>query len=78
MDAMSKVTVRSLRQRSPAQCSSQVGWLRSAMHLMSSWIQRSSQRRRLAALSDREPKDLGLTRHDALHEARKPFWRRQE
>lgn len=41
------------------------------------WRYRQVQRERaqLRALSDRELRDIGITRYDALCEARKPFWR---
>jgi uncharacterized protein YjiS (DUF1127 family) len=45
------------------------------IRLVSVWIERERQRRRLAGLSDRSLKDIGISRYDALHEARKPFWR---
>ncbi|MEO1090333.1 MAG: DUF1127 domain-containing protein [Pseudomonadota bacterium] len=38
------------------------------------WYIRSKQRRALAELDDRMLRDLGLTRHDVLKEAAKPFW----
>jgi uncharacterized protein YjiS (DUF1127 family) len=33
------------------------------------------ERAQLRALSDRELRDIGISRYDALREARKPFWR---
>jgi len=33
------------------------------------------ERVRLRELSDQELRDIGLSRYDALQEARKPFWR---
>ena len=41
------------------------------------WHYRQVQRERaqLWALSDRDLHDIGLSRYDALREARKPFWR---
>ncbi len=39
-------------------------------------MERSSQRRALAALDHRLLADIGLTRAQALAEARKPFWRK--
>ncbi len=47
-----------------------------ALRILSVWIERARQRRCLAGLSDRSLKDIGISRCDALHEARKPFWRR--
>ncbi len=39
------------------------------------WRRRFHDRRALATLCDRSLRDIGLTRHDADREARKPFWR---
>ena len=33
------------------------------------------ERAQLRALSDRELRDIGISRYDAFHEARKPLWR---
>jgi uncharacterized protein YjiS (DUF1127 family) len=43
--------------------------------LVSVWHRRARQRSELAGLSDRELRDLALTRGQADYEARKPFWR---
>ena len=43
--------------------------------LISEWLHRIESRRDLAGLSDRELRDIGITRVDALGEADKPFWR---
>jgi len=41
------------------------------------WLYRQVQQERaqLRALSDRELRDIGISRSDALREAKKPFWR---
>jgi uncharacterized protein YjiS (DUF1127 family) len=39
------------------------------------WRRRSHERQMLMIMSDRLLRDIGITRHDALCEARKPFWR---
>jgi uncharacterized protein YjiS (DUF1127 family) len=52
------------------------GPIKDALRLPSVWIERARQRRCLAELSDRSLKDIGISRCDALREARKPFWRR--
>ncbi|MBV8534125.1 MAG: DUF1127 domain-containing protein [Alphaproteobacteria bacterium] len=41
------------------------------------WVYRQNHRERaqLRALSDRELRDIGISRCDALQEAKKPFWR---
>lgn len=46
-----------------------------ALRVLSFWIERARQRRCLGSLPDRFLKDIGVSRCDALHEARKPFWR---
>ncbi|MCB1870079.1 MAG: DUF1127 domain-containing protein [Gammaproteobacteria bacterium] len=38
------------------------------------WSELSRQRRELARLSDEMLKDIGISRIDALREARRPFW----
>ncbi|HZP75681.1 MAG TPA: DUF1127 domain-containing protein [Pseudolabrys sp.] len=43
--------------------------------LIGTWRRRARSRRELMARTDRELHDLGMTRHDASHEAAKPFWR---
>ena len=39
------------------------------------WLERMRQRRSLALMSDRDLKDIGINRYDALKEWEKPFWR---
>ncbi len=39
------------------------------------WNERQRQRHRLQEMSDRELKDIGLTRSELERERRKPFWR---
>jgi len=39
------------------------------------WQERASERHHLAQLSDRNLRDIGLSRADADLEADKPFWR---
>jgi uncharacterized protein YjiS (DUF1127 family) len=43
--------------------------------LLRRWRQRAYERRALLSLSDRELRDIGITRLDALREAEKPIWR---
>jgi uncharacterized protein YjiS (DUF1127 family) len=43
--------------------------------LIREWQRRARSRRELGALCDRCLRDIGATRYDAYHEARKPFWR---
>jgi len=43
--------------------------------LYKEWRCRARGRAELAALSDRELRDIGVTRYDARHEIGKPFWR---
>ncbi|MGB9366491.1 MAG: DUF1127 domain-containing protein [Xanthobacteraceae bacterium] len=45
-----------------------------AVSLIASWIERSRQRRLLAALDDHALRDIGITRVEAVREAEKPFW----
>ena len=41
---------------------------------MRRWQSLARQRRELAGLSDETLRDIGLSRVDALREARRPFW----
>jgi uncharacterized protein YjiS (DUF1127 family) len=43
--------------------------------LFQTWRRRSLDRRALAGMCNRSLRDIGITRSDALYEARKPFWR---
>jgi uncharacterized protein YjiS (DUF1127 family) len=43
--------------------------------LFKEWQRRAHGRAELAALSDRELRDIGVTRFDAGREIGKPFWR---
>lgn len=49
--------------------------LRGAVETLLAWQHRAAERQQLAALSDYDLKDVGLTRSDAQMEAQKPFWR---
>jgi len=49
--------------------------LRASAALVEGWLQRSRQRRALAELDDRQLRDIGVTRAQALAEAARPFWR---
>jgi uncharacterized protein YjiS (DUF1127 family) len=44
------------------------------LSLFSAWLQRAAERRYLAALSDRDLNDLGLTRSDVAPDAPPRFW----
>jgi len=46
-----------------------------AMMTLQRWMDRHSERKQLAQLDDHMLQDLGLTRHQALTEASKPFWK---
>jgi len=39
------------------------------------WVDRAAERRQLATMNERDLKDIGITRYDALKEWQKPFWR---
>ena len=39
------------------------------------FYQRANQRRQLVEMEDRVLKDIGISRSEALEEARKPFWK---
>jgi uncharacterized protein YjiS (DUF1127 family) len=42
--------------------------------LFRQWVQRSRQRRQLAALTPEQLRDIGITSEAAQREAAKPFW----
>ncbi len=50
--------------------------LADAIGVICLWMERGRQRRSLAALDDRQLRDLGLTRADVELECAKPIWRR--
>ena len=41
---------------------------------VAAWQQRSAGRRELANLTERDLRDIGITRNEAEAEANKPFW----
>jgi uncharacterized protein YjiS (DUF1127 family) len=51
------------------------GALASAVDTLLVWHDRARQRRALRAIGDDMLHDIGVSRIDALNEARKPFWR---
>jgi uncharacterized protein YjiS (DUF1127 family) len=50
------------------------GWRR-AIDAIVLWHRRNRERRELMRLSERELRDFGIGRSDAIVEAGKPFWR---
>jgi len=42
---------------------------------LSTWRDRSRAREQLMRLSERELKDMGISKYDAFYEWKKPFWR---
>jgi uncharacterized protein YjiS (DUF1127 family) len=49
--------------------------LSSLASTIAAWLDRQQGRRDLSELDDRLLADVGISREDALSEARKPFWR---
>lgn len=47
---------------------------RGILGLLLGWVDRSTQRGRLADMDDRMLQDIGVSREDALAEAKRPFW----
>jgi uncharacterized protein YjiS (DUF1127 family) len=43
--------------------------------LTATWRRRARDRYALLAMSERDLRDIGVTRFDAVREAEKPFWR---
>jgi uncharacterized protein YjiS (DUF1127 family) len=52
-----------------------IAWWHQGAQLIALWRRRAQERQALAAMGERDLRDIGLTSLDALHEARKPFWR---
>ncbi|WP_240782558.1 DUF1127 domain-containing protein [Roseococcus sp. SYP-B2431] len=48
--------------------------LRRLLSRLRRWRQQRLEAQELAALSDRELRDMGVTRYDARHEAREAYW----
>lgn len=44
-------------------------------YLAAEWRRRARSRMMLAQMSDRDLRDIGITRAEAAHESVKPFWR---
>jgi uncharacterized protein YjiS (DUF1127 family) len=63
-------------QTAVRKCERRASRLRQALALFDTWRQRLCDRRALALMDERSLRDVGLTRYDALYEARKPFWRK--
>jgi len=67
--------VRILRPNAIMRVSKLDETIRRIVALIQLWRQRSRARRELLARSERELRDIGITRCDAHQEAKKPFWR---
>ena len=44
-------------------------------YVATEWHHRARSRAALAQMSDRDLRDIGITRAEAAHESAKPFWR---
>ncbi|HUK59187.1 MAG TPA: DUF1127 domain-containing protein [Stellaceae bacterium] len=62
---------RSTLRRAPHAASRGALWY----ELFTTWLQRRRERAQLLQLTERELRDIGITRCDALREAAKPLWR---
>jgi uncharacterized protein YjiS (DUF1127 family) len=51
-------------------------FLAAVWRLVQVWKERSCQRRELEQLSTSLLKDIGVSKEDAINEARKPFWKK--
>jgi uncharacterized protein YjiS (DUF1127 family) len=71
---VSAPTVALPAQPAVRECKRPASHLRRVLALFDIWRQRLRDRRALALMDGRSLRDIGLTRCDALHEARKPFW----
>jgi uncharacterized protein YjiS (DUF1127 family) len=50
-------------------------WWHQGARLIALWHRRAQERQELTAMDERDLRDIGLSRLDALREANKPFWR---
>jgi uncharacterized protein YjiS (DUF1127 family) len=50
-------------------------WWRQGVRLIALWHRRAQERRALAMMDERDLRDIGISRLDALREANKPAWR---
>ena len=67
---------RALLQRAALRFrASVVGARNRCIDLFVAWQRRAAERALLAAMTERELRDVGLARGDVLVEADKPFWR---
>ena len=64
----------SLPSYSPPDDDSHLGWFWRALDWIGAAHERARQRAVLAGLDDRMLRDIGLSRTQALAEARRPFW----
>ena len=51
-----------------------IRWVRRAIERLLRWRALARERRALLELDDHMLKDIGISRHDAWLEARRPFW----
>jgi uncharacterized protein YjiS (DUF1127 family) len=49
-------------------------WRKNIVATLTTWVARSSQRRRLAALPQHMLNDIGITLEQQIQESSKPFW----
>jgi uncharacterized protein YjiS (DUF1127 family) len=73
MQTLDSTLVRPLPQAQRARSSALQ--LSSRCILLLNWQHRAAERATLAAMNQRELRDIGLARNEVLVEADKPFWR---
>lgn len=49
-------------------------WVRHGLVRLARWQQLARERESLRHLDERTLRDIGVSRHEALKEARRPFW----
>jgi uncharacterized protein YjiS (DUF1127 family) len=70
---ITRSALREQQGRSPKEAA--VALVHRAVRTVELWRRRAAMRGDLACLDDRMLKDIGMSREQALAEARKPFWR---
>jgi uncharacterized protein YjiS (DUF1127 family) len=61
-------------QRPTRAATAPAGWIDSASNLLARWVDASRSRQTLDVLDEHMLRDIGITRDEALREARKFFW----
>lgn len=73
-NAESMLDAAPIAPRRQIAASGPAGWLQAGVAPLLRMLDRQRQRRALLDLDDRQLRDIGRSREEAIEEARKPFW----